>query len=106
MDNRIQQEYCYFHIKVVFSDECGGASIRQVRVIGTVAEDSLYDAVVNIGVQRASSGHTDNYYVVDEYNNLLSGIPLYIDKIYNMAIIPKKTTGDVETTNFYGSYKV
>ncbi|MBZ9686404.1 hypothetical protein G9F72_008685 [Clostridium estertheticum] len=106
MDNRIQQEYCYFHIKVVMRCECGGATIRKVRVIGTVAEDSLYDAVVNIAVKRASSGHTDNYYVVDEYNNLLSGIPLYIDRIYNMAIIPKETTGDVETANFYGSYKV
>ena len=105
MDNPIQEKYCYFHIKVVMRCECGEATIRKVRVIGTVAEDSLYDAVVNIGVKRASSGHTDNYYVVDEYNNLLSGIPLYIDKTYNMAVIPKETTGDIETTDFYGSYK-
>ena len=106
MKSPIVQEYFCFHIKVVISNDCGGATIKKVRVVGTVAEDSLYDAVVNIAVKRAISGHTDNYYVVDEYNNLLSGIPLYIDKIYNMAIIPKEATGDVETTNFYGSYKV
>lgn len=80
-------------------------SVRQVRVIGTVAEDSQYEAIVNIGVKRSDSGHTDNYYVTDEYNNLLSGTPLKVDKTYNMAIIPKTKPGDVETMDFYGSYK-
>jgi hypothetical protein len=80
-------------------------TVRQVRVIGTVAEDSQYEAIVNIGVTRNPGGHTDNYYVADQYNNLSSGTPLYVDKTYNMAIIPKETPGDVETLNFYGSYK-
>ncbi|MGH4120175.1 DNRLRE domain-containing protein [Clostridium sp.] len=102
-------------IKVVISNECNdykkthcnpvGATMRQVRVIGTVAEDSQYEAIINIGVKRNDSGHTDNYYVADEYNNLLSGSPLYIDKTYNMAVIPKEKPGDVETTEFFGSYK-
>ena len=80
-------------------------TIRQVRVIGTVAEDSQYEAIVNIGVTRSGSGRTDNYHVADEYNNLLSGTPLHVDKTYNMAIIPKENPGDVETVDFYGSYK-
>ena len=102
-------------IKVIINNECNkvknpnfnsaGATIRRVRVIGTVGEDSQYDSVVNIGVKRGGSGITDNYYVADEYNNLLNSKPLHIDKIYNMAIIPKETSDDVETLNFYGAYK-
>lgn len=102
-------------IKVITNNECNkvknpncnstGATIRRVRVIGTVGEDSQYDAVVNIGVKRGGSGITDNYYVADEYDNLLNSKPLYIDKIYNMAIIPKETSDDVETLSFYGAYK-
>jgi len=103
-------------IKVVISSKCnniekpncdqGKSTVRRVRVIGTVAEDSQYEAIVNIGVNRRGTGHTDNYYVADEYNNLLSNTPLHIDKTYNMAIIPKEKIGDVETLDFYGSYKV
>lgn len=78
---------------------------KQVQVIGTVAAASKYDAIVNVGVTRSGSGHTDNYYVADEYDNSTSGNPLHIDKTYNVAIIPKENPGDVETVNFYGSYK-
>ncbi|MGV8980189.1 DNRLRE domain-containing protein [Clostridium sp.] len=101
-------------IKVAISDECdvkrlncniGGSTIRQVRVTGTVPEDSQYEAIVNIGVKRKESGYTDNYYVVDEYNNLLNDKPLQIDKTYNMVVSPPKTPGDVETLDLYGSYK-
>ena len=83
----------------------GEATVRQVRVIGTVAADSQYEAIINIGVTRSGSGNTDNYYVADEYNNLSNYYPLNIDKTYNMAIIPKEEPGDVETIDFYGSYK-
>ncbi|MCJ7690446.1 MAG: DNRLRE domain-containing protein [Clostridiaceae bacterium] len=110
-----KDNYLIPFIKVVIGNECNdfkkphcnpvGATMRKVRVIGTVAEDSQYEAIVNIGVKRNGSDHTDNYYVADEYNNLLSGSPLYIDKIYNVAVVPKENPGDVETTEFYGSYK-
>jgi hypothetical protein len=103
-------------IKVVISNESnnfqrnkcnlGNPNVRKVRVIGTVAADSQYEAIVNIGVTRSGSGHTDNYYVADEYNNLSNYYPLNIDKTYNMAIIPKEKPGDVESIEFYGSYKV
>lgn len=78
---------------------------KQIEVIGTVAPASKYEAIVNVGVTRSGSGHTDNYYVTDEYDNSLSGNPLFVDKTYNMAIIPEKKPGDVETVAFYGSYK-
>jgi len=83
----------------------GEPTIRQVRVIGTVEADSQYEAIVNIGITRSETGHTDNYYVADEYNNLSNYYPLNIDKTYNMAIIPKEKPGDVEKIDFYGSYK-
>jgi len=78
---------------------------KQIEVIGTVAAASKYEAIVNVGVKRNGSGHTDNYYVTDEYDNSLSGNPIFVDKTYNMAIIPKEMPGDVETVAFYGSYK-
>lgn len=109
-------------LKVVIGDECnnckkcdcckgcnccnqGEGTLRQVNVIGTVAENSKYAAIVNIGVTRKGTGHTDNYYVADEYNNLSGSSPLYVDKTYNIAIVPKENPEDVETINFYGSYK-
>ena len=111
--SKSKDTYLVPFIKVVIDNEfknsnCKplGATKRLVRVIGTVAEDSQYEAIINIGVNRSGIDHTDNYYVADEYNNLLSGTPLHIDKTYNIAIIPKEKIGDVETVDFYGSYKV
>lgn len=113
--SKCNDSYLIPFIKVVISNGCtnsknhncnqGEASIRKVRVIGTVAEGAQYESVVNIGVKRKGTGHIDDYYVADEYDNLSSGSPLHIDKIYNMAIIPKKKPGDVETIELYGSYK-
>lgn len=84
---------------------CCVPTTKKIKVIGTVAPASKYEAIVNVGVKRSNCGHTDNYYVTDEYDNSSSGSPLYIDKTYNMAIIPKEMPGDVETVAFYGSYK-
>lgn len=78
---------------------------KQVQVIGTVAPASVYEAIVNVGVTRSGTSHTDNYYVADEYDNSTSYYPLPIDKTYNVAIIPAEKPGDVETISFYGSYK-
>jgi len=80
-------------------------STEQIEVIGTVAPKSIYDAIVNIEVKRSNSGHTDNYYVCDKYDNSSNSDPLFINKTYNMAIMPCKTPSDVETVTFYGSYK-
>ncbi|HBL06331.1 DNRLRE domain-containing protein [Clostridium sp. UBA7339] len=111
-----KDRYLVPFLKVVINDECkcckecnccnkGEGTIRQVNVKGTVAENSKYVAIVNIGVTRSGTGHTDNYYITDEYNNLSNSSPLYVDKIYNMAIVPKENPGDIETVSFYGSYK-
>lgn len=81
------------------------STVRQVRVTGTVQPLSIYFIIVNIEVTRAGSGLIDNYYVSDQYDNSLSNTPLYIDKLYDIAIIPKIQPGDVETVNLYGSYK-
>lgn len=80
-------------------------TIRQVQVTGTVAPYSIYVAIVTLTVTRSGTGHIDNYYVTDEYNNSSSKIPLAIDKIYNIAVVPQETLGDTEIVNFYGSYK-
>lgn len=66
---------------------------------------SIYFIIINIEVTRAGSGLKDNYYVSDEYDNSLNNDPLYIDKIYNIAIIPKIQPGDTENLTLYGSYK-
>lgn len=79
------------------------ATIRQVRVTGTIGEQSKYDSVINLQVTR-ENGNTDNYYVADEYNNP-DDSPLYIDKTYNIAIIPKESNGDQEEIVLYGAYK-
>jgi len=81
------------------------AYTKKIQVIGTVAPAAKYEAVVNVGIKRSGSYHTDNYYIVDEYDNSLSYNPLPIDKTYNVAIIPKKKPGDTESIDFYGSYK-
>ncbi|MFT5876114.1 MAG: hypothetical protein ACI8WT_005118 [Clostridium sp.] len=109
-----KDSYLVPFIKVVTGNECnsekpdcnqGGASIRKVRVIGTVAEGSQYSSVVNVGINRKGTGHIDDYYVADEYDNLSGGSPLHVDKIYNIAITPKKKPDDVENIELYGSYK-
>lgn len=81
------------------------STVRQVRVTGTVEPLSVYFIVVNIEVIRADSGVKDNYYVSDKYDNSLNNTQLYIDQIYNVAIIPKIKPGDTENLTLYGSYK-
>lgn len=81
------------------------STVRQVRVTGTVAPLSIYFIVVNIEVTRANTGVKDNYYISDRYDNSLNNTPFSIDKLYDIAIIPKIQPGDVETVNLYGSYK-
>lgn len=78
--------------------------IQQVQVTGTVAANAKYNAVVNIAVKRNLTGNTDNYYVVDEYNNIGRSTPLHIDKIYNIAVTPKPAPDDDESALFAGSY--
>lgn len=80
-------------------------SMKRIKVVGKVAPESKYVAIVNIGVKRKNTGHTDNYYVADEYDNSQNLNPLKINKTYNIAIIPKKNPGDIENISFYGSYK-
>ena len=108
------KDRCDHDIKVIYTPcPCccpphpnpGVPTIRQVEVIGTVAPYSIYVAIVTLSVTRSGSGHIDNYYVTDEYDNSASSTPLAIDKFYNIAVIPQETLGDTETVNFYGSYK-
>lgn len=80
-------------------------TIRQVQVIGTVAAYSIYIIIVTLAVTRSGTGHIDNYYVTDEYDNSASSTPLAIDKTYDIAVVPQITLGDTETVNFAGSYK-
>lgn len=92
---------------IYFCKECCNEppSIEKVRVIGTVAAESKYEAVTNVEVIRRMNRHIDNYYVVDEYDNSSGSIPLNIDKTYNIAVVPSKKTGDVSEVHFYGCYK-
>lgn len=64
---------------------------------------SKYDSVVNLQVTR-ENGKKDNYYVADEYDNP-SDSPRYIDKTYNIAVIPKESNGDQEEITLYGAYR-
>lgn len=79
--------------------------VKEVRVIGTVGIGGKYESVVNVEVTRNISGHKDNYYVVDEYDNSTKDTPLTIDKTYSIPVVPRTTYGDVENVNIYGSYK-
>ena len=98
-------------MKVIYCCSCnpqpspGEPTIREVEVTGTVAPYSIYVAIITLAVTRSGTGHIDNYYVTDEYDNSKSNVPLVIDKIYNIAVIPQETSGDTETLNFSGSYK-
>jgi len=93
-------------LRITFTPYCNNKpTLRKVHVTGTVAAQSKYNAVINIGVLRHYSNHLDNYYVADEYDNLRNDTPLHIDKTYNLAIIPSKARGDFENITFYGSYK-
>lgn len=65
------------------------ATVREVRVTGTVAPLSIYYIIVNLEVTRAGTNHKDNYYVSDTYNNSSNNDSLFIDKIYNIAVICK-----------------
>ncbi|WP_411678884.1 DNRLRE domain-containing protein [Clostridium thailandense] len=79
------------------------ATIRKVRVIGTVGAHSTYDSVVNLQVTR-QNGNKDNYYVADEYVNP-SDSPKHIDETYNIGVIPKESNGDQEEMTLYGAYR-
>jgi hypothetical protein len=80
-------------------------TMKQIHLVGKVAPESKYAAIVNVGVKRNTTGHTDNYYVADVYDNSQSVDPLDIDRTYNIAIIPKENPGDIENVSLYGSYK-
>lgn len=80
-------------------------TVRQVQVTGTVAPLSIYYIIVKLEVTRAGSGQEDSYYVTDEYDNSLNNDSLYIDKTYDIAVIPRVQPGDTENVNLYGSYK-
>ena len=93
----ICNKYYYYHYD--------NPLLKQVQVTGTVAADANYQAFVNIEVQRSGSGHKDNYYVADEYDNTSNNAPLHIDKTYTIPVVPRPSPGDTESTNVYGSYK-
>ncbi|MBK1813408.1 DNRLRE domain-containing protein [Clostridium sp. YIM B02505] len=78
--------------------------IEQVQVTGTIAANAKYNAVVNVAVKRHLTGYTDNYYVVDEYDNIGKSTPLHIDRTYNIAVTPKPEPTDDETIILGGSY--
>lgn len=80
-------------------------TIRKVQVTGIVAPYSIYLIIVTLSVTRIGTGHIDNYYVSDEYNNSAGVTPLAIDKFYNIAIIPQENPGDTEEIILSGSYK-
>jgi len=80
-------------------------TIRQVEVKGIVAPTSIYVIIVTLSVTRGCTGHINNYYVTDEYNNSANGTPLAIDKFYNIAVIPQVNSGDTENISLSGSYK-
>ena len=77
---------------------------RKIQLVGTVAEDSKYNAVINLAVKRGATGTTDNYYVVDQFDNTSNYEPLPVDKTYNVAVIPEIQPGDTEAVEFFGSY--
>lgn len=83
----------------------GIPTISQVEIIGTVAPESIYVSIVTLSVTRIATGHIDNYYVTDEYNNHASNTPLAIDKTYNIAVIPQESPGDIENITLAGSYR-
>jgi len=80
-------------------------TIRQVEITGTVACMSIYAIVITLSVTRSGTGHIDNYYVTDEYDNSESSTPLLVDKFYNIAVIPQESQGDTENIILSGSYK-
>jgi hypothetical protein len=82
----------------------GIPSVEEVQVTGTVAVNAKYNALINVAVKRQATGNTDNYYVVDEYDNTGKNIPLNIDRTYSITINPKPNPGDKETVTFSGSY--
>jgi len=80
-------------------------TIRRVEVTGIVASMSIYVIIVTLTVIRIGTGHIDNYYVSDQYNNSASSTPLAIDKFYDIAVIPQLNPGDAENISLSGSYK-
>ncbi|RII33949.1 hypothetical protein D2A34_12230 [Clostridium chromiireducens] len=80
-------------------------TFEQVRVTGTVAPLSIYYIIVELVITRVGSGHEDSYYVTDEYDNSLNNNSIYIDKTYDIAVIPSVQPGDTGNVNLYGSYK-
>ncbi len=106
--SKCTDKYLIPFLKVTFDCHCCNdykdATLKRIQVTGTVAPDSIYNAVVNVDVKRHPSGHIDSYYIADQYDNSENNSSINIDKIYNLAIIPKESACDSETINFYGSY--
>lgn len=100
------EKYLTPFIKINFKSCCNNTTptLRKIRVTGTVAEQSKYNAVVNIDVLRKHKC-VDTYYIAEEYDNSKNTAPLYVNKIYNIPIIPGITSNDKEKISFYGSYK-
>ncbi|GKU25993.1 DNRLRE domain-containing protein [Clostridium folliculivorans] len=82
----------------------GIPSLAQVQVTGTVAANAKYNALIDVAVKRHLTGTTDNYYVVDQYDNVGENTPLHIDKTYYITINPKPNPQDTESIIFGGSY--
>ncbi|MCB2343246.1 DNRLRE domain-containing protein [Clostridium estertheticum] len=80
-------------------------TIRKVEVTGIVAPFSIYIIIVTLSVTRSNTGHIDNYYVTDKYDNSASSTPLAIDNFYDIAVIPQENPGDTENISLSGSYK-
>lgn len=93
-----------FNLNLNLNPNPGIPTTRQIQIIGIVAPVAIYGAVINLAVTRSHTGHIDNYYVTDEYDNSTNNTPLSIDKIYNIDIFPQKNIGDTENVAFYGSY--
>lgn len=104
-ENHTQMKVIYYPCPCNCNPNNGIPTPRQVKVIGTVAPMAIYEAIVKLVITRNGTGHTDNYYVTDEYDNSVSNTPLEIDKIYNIAVIPQVNPGDTENIAFYGAYK-
>ena len=105
IENHTQMKVIYYPCPCSCNPIPGIPTTRQVKVIGIVSPMAIYEAIVNLVITRNGTGHTDNYYVTDEYDNSANNTPLAIDKIYNIDVIPQANPGDTENVAFYGSYK-
>lgn len=96
---------CPYHCNCKPTPDPAIPTMRQVEVTGIVAPASIYVIIVTLTVTRRGTGHIDNYYIADEYDNSTSSTPLTIDKFYSIAVIPHENSGDTEQICLSGSYK-